>query len=181
MLLNIYQAYTMEVMKQLKYIRKDQLAALMRLRFGTTDAQAARNIRQLCYAHKLWLDAEHENSVRVPQGRRDKAMLAAVDILLLICGKSSPELVAGEPPCKLTFFIRDERGYLDFKVVSVPPGEEPLILARLAAQTPDFICTFLFFIEKEAQIPLLATKSPAYYVIGSDKDSYVFLKKEEGG
>ena len=177
MLLNIYQAYTMEVLKQLKYIRCEQLAWLMARRFGSTEEHVKRNLRQLRYANSIALDGEDCDFVCLPGRKRDDALINAVDVMRSICGHALPEFMAGVPPCKLSFFIRDERGYLDFKVIPVLMGEERLVSAKLQTVAPDFICTFLFLIQDQSQIPLLWTQNPAYYVLPKDNGGYTFLKK----
>lgn len=173
-MLNVYQAYTLELLRQLRYLRCDQLAALMRLRFGSSEAHVERNLRQLRYMGRLEREGD---CVRLPGRPRDEQLLWAVDVMLQLCGGTLPDLAAGEPPCKLVFSLQDERGYLDFKAVPVKPGEERPALARLLAQSPGFSCTFLFLLQSEAQIPLLETDRPAYYVLPNGKGGYSFLKK----
>lgn len=181
MLLTTHEVYLLEILKTVKYIRRDQLAQLMKRRYKLSEYQTDREIYRLRYLGKLWLDEESGDAVRLPNRKRDEGMLAAIDVLLKVCGGFSPELTAAVPPCKLSFFMKDDRGYLDFKIVPVTRGEEQPILEKLQAQNLGFVCTFLFLIEDGTQIERLATSNKAYYAIPTDEGGYTFFKKKAGG
>lgn len=176
MLRDKYQEYAMELMHWLKYIKVDQLFTLIHLRFGITAVETERSIRQLCYGHKLQFDYSNEGHIRLPYAKYEPQSIQAIDVVLDVCGRSSPEIAKGELHCKLNFFIQDKRGYLDFKIVFVPLGEEQLISAKMIAQTKGYVCTCLFIIEHEHQIPLLATNNTAYYILTQENGKLVFLK-----
>ena len=63
----------------LRYLRKDQLFSLSRLRFGTGENQFRQDIRQLCYLNRLM---ETEIFVLLPGRRRDDGVISAVDVML---------------------------------------------------------------------------------------------------
>lgn len=173
-MLNVYQAYTLETMRQLRYIRLNQLATLMRLRFNSAPDHVERNIRQLRYMNRL---EYRDGYLCLPGRQRDNDMLAAVDVMLQLCGTTVPEFTVGVSPCKLVFSLKDTRGYMDFKVIPVKDGNERPILAKTLAQPSEFVCTLLFLLQHKAQIPLLEVDRPAYYVLPNG-NNYIFLKKQ---
>lgn len=178
MLLTVYQIYILDCLKEISYIRQRQLCWLMRLKFGSSEEQVNRDLRQLRYLGRIVTYGDNGGFVALPERKRDLVLLQAVDIMIEICGNTLPELMCGEPPCKLSFYIRDERGYLDFKVVPVPMDEELYILTKLSKRYAGFKCTYLFLPESEAQIPRLVPENPAYYVFQNHDGGYRFLKKQ---
>lgn len=178
MLLTVYQKHILEILAEIPYIRHNQLLWLMRLKFGTEERQLTRELRQLCYLGRITMQVDRGGIIMQPRCRRDDRLLAAMDIMMEVCGNSLPEIIKGEPPCKLSFYIKDERGYLDFKIIPVPLGEEQRICTMLLSQYSSFVCTYLFLPESEGQIERLSTEKSAYFVFPDGKGGWRFLKKQ---
>lgn len=179
MLLTVYQTGILEYLREIPYIRQPHLLWLMERKHGTNAEQLERDLRQLRYLGCIARYCDDGGFVSLPGRKRDYALLRATDVMAEICGNSLPVPLLGEPPCKLSFYLRDNRGYLDFKVIPVPDGEEQSVLETLQARYAGFRCTYLFLIVDEQQIPRLWTEKPAYYVISDDKGGNLFLKKQK--
>ena len=177
MLTTVYQSYIIDCLKEIPYIRKRHLAWLLKLKFGSSERQLERDLRQLTHMGRITQVVDDGGFASLPQQRRDYNAVAAVDVMAEVCGQSLPEFLRGEPPCTLTFYIKDERGYLDFKVVPVPLGEELHVLEALACRYAGFRCTYLFLPDSEEQLPKLHTQNPAYFVFHNEAGGYDFLKK----
>lgn len=78
MLLTAHEVYLLEILKTVKYIRRDQLAQPMKRRYKLSEYQTDREIYRLRYLGKLWLDEESGDAVRLPNRKRDEGMLAAI-------------------------------------------------------------------------------------------------------
>lgn len=171
-MLTAWQSYLMQVMDQLRYLRRDQLFRFSFLRFGSREEQFDRDVRQLCYLNKL---AEKEGYLFQPGRRRDDDVIAAVDIMFQFAGGEMPEFAAGHGACKLAFFLTGANGRVSaFKVYPVHLGQEAQVSAQADADRGR-IHTVLFQIEDRKQLELVYTEHPYHFVIWED-GRYVFLK-----
>ena len=177
MMLTSFQTYLLDCLKTLGCLRTDQAEWLMGLRFGSTEKQVESDLRRLQY---MGLLCRRERLILLPGTERDGQMLAAVDMMRLLCGGALPEFCASSPPAKLSFYLEGEGGYLDFKVIPVPPGQERKVLLHLEPQLSRFICTCIFAIQSEDQIPPLSTVPRAYFALPDRQGGYRFLKAERG-
>ena len=173
MLTTSYQHYLLDCLQAARCLRIDQLEWLMGLKFSSTPKQVEDDLRRLQYMGRLCL---RERVVHIPGGERDGSMLACIDVMRLLCRESLPEFTLGSPPCKLAFYLEDQRGYLDFKVVPVAPGEERRVLLLLESQLARFVCTCIFLLQGENQIPKLAGVPRAYFALPDGKGGYHFIK-----
>lgn len=175
MLTTAYQRYLLDCLQALRCLRTDQLEWLMGLKFGSTPKQVEDDLRRLQY---MGLLCRRERIVHLPGGERDGQMLACTDVMRLLCRDSLPEFTSGCPPCKLAFYLEDQRGYLDFKVVPVVPGEERRILLLLEPQLARFVCTCIFLLQSESQIPKLAGIPRSFFALPDGKGGYQFIKAD---
>jgi len=170
-----FQAWLMDSMKIFRCARLDQLEWLLRLKFGSTSKQIESDLRQMQYMGIL---CRRGQLVLVPGQEQDGEMLIAIDIMRLLSGESLPEFGGSCPPAKLAFYLEDRRGYLDFKVIPVVPGQERRVLLRLEPQLSRFVCTCIFAVQREEQIAPLAAVSRAYFALPDGKGGYNFLQAE---
>lgn len=179
MLLTACQRYILDCLREVPYIRREHLQWLLRLGLGMRSKQLDIGLAQLAYLKKITLYADdHDKLVALPQQQRDGKLLEAVDVMAAVCGDSLPEFFCGELPCVLSFYLKDERGYLDFKVIPVPMGAEQRIMEQLRRQYPKFKCTWLFLPESHEQIEKLHTENPACFVFRNEAGGYDFLRKQ---
>lgn len=177
MMMTSFQVWLLDSMKIFRCARLDQLEWLCRLKFGSTPKQVESDLRQLQY---MGLLCQREQLVLLPGQERDGQMLAAIEIMRLLSGEVLPEFGGGSPPAKLAFYLEDKRGYLDFKVIPVAPGQERKVLLQLEPQLSRFVCTCIFAIQQEEQIALLAAVPRAYFALPDGKGGYSFLRAESG-
>ena len=173
MMMTSFQVWLMNSMKIFRCARLNQLEWLLRLKFGSTPKQVESDLRQLQY---MGLLHRREELVLLPGQEQDRQVLAAIDIMRLLSGESLPEFGSGSPPAKLAFYLEDERGYLDFKVIPVAPGQERRVLLQLEPQLSRFVCACIFAIQQEEQIPKLAAVPRAYFALPDGKGGYHFLQ-----
>ena len=173
MFITEYQSYLMECLGKLRCMRVDQLEWLMRLKFSSTSKQVESDIHQLRYMGRL---CRKENLILSPGCERDGQLIAAIDIMQLLSKENLPQFTIGSAPVKLAFYLEDERGYLDFKIVPVPPGDERKVMLMLEPQLTHFICTCIFVLQHENQIPRLAAVPRSYFALPDGKGGYSFLK-----
>ena len=175
MMLTSFQVYLLECLQNLRCMRVKHLEWLLNLKFGSTPRQVESDIRQLQY---MGLLCKKEGTILLPGCERDGWMLAAVDIMQLLSGTTLPEFSAAGAPAKLSFYLEDERGYLDFKVIPVLPAQERKIRLQIEAQLSHFICTCIFLIQNERQMELLQGIPRAYFALPDKRGGYQFLKAE---
>ncbi len=173
MILTSFQTYLLGCVKSLRCMRIGHLEWLMRLKFESTPKQVETDIHQLQY---MGLLCRKEGIVLMPGYERDGQMLAAVDIMRQLSEDTLPEFSFGNPPAKLSFFLEDQRGYLDFKVIPVLPGQEHKTVFQLEPQLSRFICTCIFVIQHEQQIPPLASIPKSFFALPDKNAGYRFLK-----
>lgn len=180
MMMTGFQSWLMDAMKVFQCARQEHLEWLCRLKFGSTQKQVESDLRQLQYMGLLcW----RERLVLLPDREPDREMLTAIEIMRLLSGDALPEFGGGSPPAKLAFYLEDERGYLDFKVIPVAPGQERKVVLQLEPQLSRFFCTCIFVIRQEEQAARLAAIPRAYFALPDGKGGYTFFQAEssEGG
>lgn len=173
MFMTEYQSYLMECLTALRCARIDQLEWLMGFRFSSTPQQVESDIDKLRYMGRL---CRKEQIILLPGVERDGQLLAAIDIMRLLSKDNCPQFTTGSPPVKLAFYLEDEKGYLDFKIIPVAPGEERKVMMLLEPQLAHFICTCIFILQSERQIPLLCAIPRSYFALPDGKGGYNFLK-----
>lgn len=178
MMMTSFQAWLLDTMKIFRCARQEQLEWLCHLKFGSTPGQVESDLRQLQYMGRL---CRKEQLVLLPGQERDGEMLAAIDVMRLLSGDALPEFGGGSPPAKLAFYLEDRRGYLDFKIIPVAPGQERKVLLQLEPQLSRFVCTCIFAIRREEQIAPLASVPRAYFALPNGEDGYRFLRAEDCG
>lgn len=177
MTLTVYHRYILDCLREIPYIRRENLLWLTKLQFGTDLHQFDRDILLLKNLNQLTLHGENAGYISLPHAKINRMLLVATDIMREVCGDSLPEFLCGTPPCILSFYLRDDRGYLDFKVVPVSTGAEQLVLEQLRHSYSNFKCTWLFLPEHHEQIEKLHTENPACFVFRNKAGGYDFLRK----
>ncbi|GKH48118.1 hypothetical protein DWV16_10975 [Anaerotruncus sp. AF02-27] len=178
MIITDCQQYILDCLREIPYIRDRHLLWLLRLKYGLSIKQGERSLRQLAYLDKIDRHVDSGGFSSLPGQRRDPALLAAADVMAEVCGENLPEFLRGERPCTLSFYLRDTRGYLDFKVVPVPLGEEQHVVEQLYRRYQGFKCTWLFLPESREQIESLRTENPACFVFKNESGGYDFLRRQ---
>lgn len=176
MLTSVYHSSILQCLREIPYIRRKTLFWLLRLKFQTSESQFARDLRVLEQTGMLVCHGEPAAFVSQISAKQDGALLSAADVMAEICGERLPEFLRGEPPCILSFYIRDERGYLDFKVVPVPPGKEQILSEQLFRHYGAFKCTWIFLLEDEEQLSCIHTKNQAFFVLRQKDGAYDYIK-----
>lgn len=177
MTLTVYHRYILDCLREIPYIQRENLRWLTKLQFGTDLHQFNRDLMLLYHLNRLTLHGNNGSYVSLPCAKINRPLLIAADIMREVCGDSLPTFLRGTPPCVLSFYLQDKRGYLDFKVVPVPPGSEQLVLEQLRRAYPSFKCTWLFLPESHEQIEKLHTENPACFVFRNKAGGYDFLRK----
>lgn len=178
MMMTNFQAWLLDAMKVFRCARRDQLEWLCRLKFSSTPNQVESDLRQLQFLGRLCREGQ---LVLLPGQEQDQQMLSAIEIMWLLSGDALPEFGCSSPPAKLAFYLEDQRGYLDFKIIPVAPGQERKVLLQLEPQLSRFVCTCIFAIRQEAQIALLASVPRAYFALSDGNGEYRFLRAEDCG
>ena len=156
MMLTIHQSYLLEVLNQVRRIRVDQAKRLLYLSYRSTGEQVERDLRQLRYGGKIRIDG---TTVYLPGSRKNDRILDAIDTVLALSGNSQPKLVAGKPPCLLSFFIPSIPDSPIFRVFDVAPGEEEI--ARMnVAKALSVHCTPILLLYSPEQAGLLQFDGP---------------------
>ena len=62
----------------------------------------------------------------MPGCRKDGRILPAIDAALKLAGNTSPKIIAGKPPCLLSFFIPSIPDSPIFRIYDAVPGEEEI-------------------------------------------------------
>lgn len=172
------QQYILACLRELPYMRRSVMLWLTQRKYGISADRFQLELYRLQYLGKVAIPQDADDCIVLhPQVRRNFAMLTAADVMREICGSSSPNLLRGTPPCILSFYLQDKRGFLDFKVVPVPLGREQLILEQLRCNYHGLKCTWLFLPEQHDQIEKLHTENPACFVFRNKAGGYDFLRK----
>ena len=150
MLLTNDQRFLLDILREVRYMRLDQILPLMRLRDpAKAKSHCEAILRYLRYAGEL-----------VPE------MLCALDILLSLAVGPPLQLTSRRPPYKLCFLLERgrESGKIDaFAVLPVEPGREQLVSILLAQQSQDV--TVLLSLSDLEQHRLLHINQRHYFVI----------------
>lgn len=178
MMLSACQQYILDCLREILYLRRSVLCWLAQVKFGISTEKFDRELYRLRYLGKITIPDDADDCIALNrQVRRNFALLTSADIMREVCGDSLPAFLRGTPPCVLSFYLQDKRGYLDFKVVPIPPGSEQLVLEQLRRAYPSFKCTWLFLPESHEQIEKLHTENPACFVFRNKAGGYDFLRK----
>ena len=178
MMMTSFQTWLLDAMRVFRCARQEQLEWLCRMKFGSTPKQVENDLRQLLFMGRL---CREEQLILLPGQEQDPQMISAIEIMRLLSGDTLPEFGGGSPPAKLAFYLEDRRGYLDFKVIPVAPGQERKVLLQLEPQLSRFVCTCIFTIRQEGQIALLASVPRAYFALPDGNGGYRFLRAEDCG
>ena len=177
-MLTSFQAWLLDAMKVFRCARREQLEWLCDLKFGSTPKQVESDLRQLQYMGRL---CREKQLVLLPGQEQDRQMISAIEVMRLLSGDTLPEFGGGSPPVRLAFYLEDRRGYLDFKIIPVAPGQERKVLLQLEPQLSRFVCTCIFIIRQEGQIARLAPVPRAYFALPDGEGGYRFLQAEDCG
>lgn len=178
MYLTVYQRFILDFLHEIPYIRERNMLWLMRLKCASTEKQLENHLRQLAYLGKIIRHVDSGGFAALPGQNRNDSLIMTADVMIQVCGNSLPEMIRGNSPCLLSFYLRDERGYMDFKIVPVPLGAEERVMEQLRVQYHGFKCTWLFLPESHEQIEKLHMENPACFVFKNKVGGYDFLRKQ---
>lgn len=166
MLLTSDQQFLLSILREVRYMRLDQILPLMRL----YDPSKAKHhceamLRYLRYAGELVPVGDNLVCLAEFRGQEaDPEMLCSLDILLSLAVSPPLQLTSRRPPYKLCFLLEREIGKIDaFAVLPVEPGREQLVSILLAQQSQDV--TVLLFLSDLGQHRLLHIQQRHYFVI----------------
>ncbi|GHU79665.1 hypothetical protein FACS1894191_3000 [Clostridia bacterium] len=168
------QSFAAELLRKLICARHDQLHWLINRKFPEVTPE--KTIRQLRYlsrvmddgAHYLWAGCELR-----PE------RIAAIDVMLRICGGALPVFDTARLPCALVFFLTKAGRTQAFRVYTPEPGEEEECRAIAESQRQPEGHASVFLVQSPAQIPLLNISHPHVFVSGSHERGYVFQKAQK--
>ena len=153
------------------------LQALVRLSEQEEPHVFERAVRQLRY---LGLIQPGDNGIwRLSGKNEDSEMIDAFGIMLALSKTDAPEFARGRSPCKLTFFIPDERGWMTaYKVVPVSPGKEEITSLRALQDIYPRDHTLLYLLHPGVQVEHLQCPKRCFFVQGKE-GCYEFLEPVE--
>ena len=142
MLLTNDQRFLLDILREVRYMRLDQILPLMRLRDpAKAKSHCEAILRYLRYAGELVPVGDDLVCLAEFRGQEaDPEMLCALDILLSLAVGPPLQLTSRRPPYKLCFLLERgrESGKIDaFAVLPVEPGREQLVSILLAQQSQD--------------------------------------------
>ena len=168
MLLTNDQRFLLDILREVRYMRLDQILPLMRLRDpAKAKSHCEAILRYLRYAGELV--PVGDDLVCLAEFRGQEAapeMLCALDIVLSLAVGPPLQLTSRRPPYKLCFLLERgrESGKIDaFAVLPVEPGREQLVSILLAQQSQDV--TVLLSLSDLEQHRLLHINQRHYFVI----------------
>lgn len=168
MLLTNDQRFLLDILREVRYMRLDQILPLMRLRDpAKAKSHCEAILRYLRYAGELVPVGDDLVCLAEFRGQEaDPEMLCALDILLSLAVGPPLQLTRRRPPYKLCFLLERgrESGKIDaFAVLPVEPGREQLVSILLAQQSQDV--TVLLSLSDLEQHRLLHINQRHYFVI----------------
>ena len=152
MLLTNDQRFLLDILREVRYMRLDQILPLMRLRDpAKAKSHCEAILRYLRYAGELVPVGDDLVCLAEFRGQEaDPEMLCALDILLSLAVGPPLQLTSRRPPYKLC-------------VLPVEPGREQLVSILLAQQSQDV--TVLLSLSDLEQHRLLHINQRHYFVI----------------
>ena len=153
------------------------LQALVQLSENAEPPVFEKSVRQLRY---LGLIQPGDNEIwRLPGKSPDPEMIDAFGIMLTLSKTNAPDFARGRPPCKLTFFIPDERGWMSaYKVVPVIPGKEEITSLRAIQDIYPRDHTLLYLLHPGVNVDQLSCPRRCFFVRGKE-GCYEFLEPVE--
>ena len=151
MLLTNDQRFLLDILREVRYMRLDQILPLMRLRDpAKAKSHCEAILRYLRYAGELVPVGDDLVCLAEFRGQEaDPEMLCALDILLSLAVGPPLQLTSRRPPYKLCFLLE--------------PGREQLVSILLAQQSQDV--TVLLSLSDLEQHRLLHINQRHYFVI----------------
>jgi hypothetical protein len=164
------QDYAAKILRKLVCARHDQLHWLIGREYPKVSPEKV--MRQLGYLGKAMNDGQH---YFWPGGKVNHGMIAAVDIMLRICGGSLPIFDTGPHPCALIFFLMQADRMQPFIVYTPDEGAEAECMAVAESRRDPKGHAAVFYIQSKRQIPLLTVSRPHVFAISDGCGGFDFL------
>lgn len=166
MLLANDQRFLLGILREVRYMRLDQILPLMRLHDPSkAKSHCEAMLRYLRYAGELIPVGDNLICLAEFRGQEaDPEMLYALDVLLALAVSPPLQLTSRRPPYKLCFLLERENGKINsFAILPVESGREQLVSILLAQQSQDV--TVLLPLANLEQHRLLHIQQQHYFVI----------------
>jgi hypothetical protein len=164
------QDYAARILRKLVCARHDQLHWLIGREYPNVSPEKV--MRQLRYLNKSTNDGRH---YFCPGGQINHGMIAAVDIMLRICGGSLPIFDTGRQPCALIFFLMQADRMQPFIVYTPDEGAEAGCRAIAESRREPEGHAAVFYIQSKRQIPLLTVSRPHIFAISDGNGGFDFM------
>jgi len=163
------QGYAAGLLRKLLCVRHDQLHWLInRVYPNVTSEKVMRQLKHIMRTvddgrHYLW-----------PGCELNPERIAAVDIMLRLCGSTLPIFDTARHPCTLVFFISKDGRMQPFRVYTPDEGKEAECRAIAENQREPKGHAAVFYIQDKKQIPLLEVSHPHIFAIGDGAGGFSF-------
>lgn len=164
------QSHAVGLLRKLTYARHDQLHWLISRTYPNVTPE--KIMRQLGYMGKAVNDGQH---YFWPGCEIKPELIAAVDIMLCICGGSLPIFDVGRHPCALIFFLLQANRTQPFLLYTPKEGAETQCKTIAETQREPQDHAVVFYIQNQAQIPLLKISRPYIFAVDNGKGGYDFV------
>ena len=163
------QGYAADLLRKLRCVRHDQIHWFISRAYPNVKPE--KIMRQLMHtirvmsdgAHYLWSGCEVNPD-----------MIAAVDIMLHLCGPSLPIFDTARPPCALVFFLMKLDQMLAFRIYTPIEGRETECRAIAESQREPDGHAAVFYMQSKSQIPLLEVSRPHIFAVSDDAGGITF-------
>lgn len=163
------QAHAAELLRKLLCARHDQMHWLIGRAYPRVRPEKV--MRQLGYLGKAVNDGTH---YLWPGCELKPRRIAAMDVMLRICGGSLPIFDTARSPCALIFFLIREDRMQAFRVYIPEPGREAECRAVAESKREPEGHAAIFYIRDKKQIPLLTVSRPHIFAIDDGAGGIVF-------
>ena len=163
------QGYASDLLKKLLYARHDQLHWLIGRMYP--DVTPQKVMRQLGYLSKVINDGKH---YIWPGCEVNEARVAAIEIMLRLCGGAPPIFETARPPCALTFFLMKQDCMQAFRIYTPVEGQETQCRAIAEQQRDPKGHAVVFYIDSRSQIPLLGVSHPHIFAVSDGAGGFTF-------
>jgi len=163
------QGYAAGLLRKLLCMRHDQLHWLINRVYP--DVKPEKVMRQLGYLGRAMNDGKH---YLWPGCELSPERIAAVDIMLRLCGGSLPVFDTARHPCALVFFLMQADRMQPFRVYTPLAGKEAECRAIAENQREPKGHAAVFYIQDKRQIPLLEVSHPHIFALSDGAGGFTF-------
>jgi len=163
------QSYAAGLLRKLRCMRHDQIHLLISRTYP--DVKPEKVMRQLTHTIRVMSDGNHYlwSGCEV-----NPDMVAAMDIMLRLCGPGLPIFDTARHPCALVFFLMKLDQMLAFRIYTPLEGRETECRAIAESQREPDGHAAVFYIQSRSQIPLLEVSRPHIFAVNDGAGGIVF-------